>query len=100
MNTQRNVLLVMLGTLFGLGSCSGASLSPPEPRPPRQTANANSPTIDSLIRMADRPPVDSSNIAIQCANEEACWIYTRKVLWRSLDSGKTWQEVYRSPADN
>src|SRR6266852_129316 len=100
MHVQRNVLSVMLGALLGSGSCGGASLSHPEPRPQRQTANMNSPRVNSLVRVADRPPVDSPNIAIQCADEEACWINTRTILWRSLDGGKTWQETYRSPAAN
>jgi len=100
MHTQRIVVSIMLSALLGFGSCGGASLSQPEPRVQRQPANTNSLRIDSLVRVADRPPVDSPNIAVQCANEEACWINTPRILWRSLDGGKTWQEVYRSASDN
>ena len=56
-------------------------------------------TVNGLAKIGDAPDFDSPALAIICVDENTCWINSPRKLWRSVDSGKHWQEVYRSRSD-
>jgi photosystem II stability/assembly factor-like uncharacterized protein len=68
-----------------------------------QSVNRRSQSVDlqpqGLIRVGDSPPFDSPALTIQCVDEQTCWINSPRILWQSLDGGKTWQEINRAPKD-
>ena len=62
--------------------------------------NETSTTIVGLTKVGELPATESTALALQCANEQICWLNTRKFLWQSVDGGKNWQEISRASDDD
>jgi photosystem II stability/assembly factor-like uncharacterized protein len=94
-------LFVVVFVQFAV-SCGGSSgqhgISLEQPN--NNISITNKSAVDGLIRVGDSPAIDSPAVNIQCVSEQTCWVNTPSLVWRSLDGGKKWQEIYRPSQDD
>src|SRR5216683_834131 len=96
---QRNIFYLIVCVLFGAAACTSTGSSGRSGNQPSNNAQANEQTVKALRRVGDSPLFDSPALAVQCIDERICWINSPRVLWQSLDGGKSWKEIYRVPKD-
>jgi photosystem II stability/assembly factor-like uncharacterized protein len=64
---------------------------------PADESKVSNTNIAGLTKVGDLPTADDSASAIHCTSELVCWVNTRNLLWLSVDGGKSWREIYRTP---
>ncbi len=83
-----------------LAACASAgtdSSKPPSEELASETGRPVNASTGGLTKVGDLPDADGPYLAVQCSSQLSCWINTRTTLWKSVDGGKSWQEVHRAP---
>ncbi len=95
---ESKILFVAL-CLTLLVSCHSPHLSGTEANQRNTAAITFHDGTGRLQRMGDRPALDSPAVTLQCVDSKFCWINSPRIIWRSVDDGRTWKEVYGAKDD-
>src|SRR5438876_6277639 len=99
---QNTLTCLLILALLCAAACNNPgihSFERAEDQPAKHAAQESELRAKGLTRVGDSPPFDSPSLAIQCVDEQTCWINSPRILWQSLDGGKSWQEINRAPKD-